>query len=195
MTTATSSEAASISTMLPAIIVWGIGNSMVTPGLSAFAADIAKKSATMDNTTESLLHIFSQTQESNKEATTFAKAFPRRTIRQYHEHYKNGGSVSEVMTRTIDIVNKWEKEHKLIIFSAMIPKEILQAAKESDARYKAGKPLSVLDGVPVGVKDMIYIKNQQRVMISLVLYLLVISSLALVFFIGFLSNSHFMISQ
>ncbi len=123
------------------------------------AADIAKKSATMDNTTESLLHIFSQTQESNKEATTFAKAFPRRTIRQYHEHYKNGGSVSEVMTRTIDIVNKWEKEHKLIIFSAMIPREILQAAKESDARYKAGKPLSVLDGVPVGVKDMIYIKN------------------------------------
>jgi Na+/melibiose symporter-like transporter len=50
MTTATSSEAASISTMLPAIIVWGIGNSMVTPGLSAFAADIAKDVGTRSQT-------------------------------------------------------------------------------------------------------------------------------------------------
>ena len=42
MTTLTSPETASVATMLPAILVWGVGNSMVNPGLSAFAADIAK---------------------------------------------------------------------------------------------------------------------------------------------------------
>ena len=42
MTTMTSPETATVSTMLPAILVWGVGNSMVNPGLSAFAADIAK---------------------------------------------------------------------------------------------------------------------------------------------------------
>jgi nitrate/nitrite transporter NarK len=42
MTTMTTPETATISTMLPAILVWGVGNSMVNPGLSAFAADIAQ---------------------------------------------------------------------------------------------------------------------------------------------------------
>ena len=42
MTTMTTPETGSIATMLPAILVWGVGNSMVNPGLSAFAADIAK---------------------------------------------------------------------------------------------------------------------------------------------------------
>lgn len=30
---------------------------------------------------------------------------------------------------------------------------VLAAAEESSKRYKAGKPLGILDGVPVGVKD------------------------------------------
>ena len=43
MTTMTTPEmGATVTTMLPAIVVWGIGNSMVNPGLSAYAADIAK---------------------------------------------------------------------------------------------------------------------------------------------------------
>ena len=41
-TTTTPDTGATVTTMLPAIVVWGIGNSMVNPGLSAYAADIAK---------------------------------------------------------------------------------------------------------------------------------------------------------
>lgn len=33
-------------TLLPAMLIWGFGNSVVNPGLSAFAADIAKDEST-----------------------------------------------------------------------------------------------------------------------------------------------------
>ncbi len=33
-------------TLLPAILIWGFGNSLVNPGLSAFAADIADDEST-----------------------------------------------------------------------------------------------------------------------------------------------------
>ena len=56
-------------------------------------------------------------------------------------------------------IEKWKKDHSLNIFSAMLPEEIVKAAQESDARYAAGEPISVLDGVPVAVKDMIHIKG------------------------------------
>ena len=35
----------------------------------------------------------------------------------------------------------------------------MKAARESDERYAKGEPLSMLDGCPVGIKDMIHIKN------------------------------------
>ena len=39
-------EDASFYTLLPSILIWGLGNSMVNPGLSAFAADIANDEST-----------------------------------------------------------------------------------------------------------------------------------------------------
>ena len=36
---------------------------------------------------------------------------------------------------------------------------MLQAASESTIRYKNKKPLSVLDGIPIGVKDELDIKD------------------------------------
>ena len=39
-------EDASFYTLLPAILIWGFGNSLVNPGLSAFAADIADDEST-----------------------------------------------------------------------------------------------------------------------------------------------------
>ena len=41
-----SCENATFTTLLPSILVWGLGNSMVNPGLSAFAADIADDEST-----------------------------------------------------------------------------------------------------------------------------------------------------
>ena len=38
---------------------------------------------------------------------------------------------------------------------------ILAAAEESTARYKAGKPLSPLDGVPIAVKDQLEITGYE----------------------------------
>eukprot|EP00606_Chrysophyceae_sp_TOSAG23-5_P001216 GSChrysophyteH2.ASY1.ANO1.150.1 assembled CDS len=136
------------------------------------AADIARKAKAMSIHPEGLFKSFSIEQESNEAATEFSSSFPRRTVRQFHSHYKSGGKVVDVMKRTIksashlltlsfgkSAIEKWKKDHSLNIFSAMLPEEIVKAAQESDARYAAGEPISVLDGVPVAVKDMIHIKG------------------------------------
>ena len=37
--------------------------------------------------------------------------------------------------------------------------EIMDSARQSDARYAAGTPLSIFDGVPVAFKDMIRVRG------------------------------------
>ena len=89
------------------------------------------------------------------------KNFPRRTIRYYHEQYlSQKWKPSEVMAKTLKQIDDFERGPlKLNIFTSIIPEEVMKAAEESDRRYAKGTPLSVLDGCPVGIKDMIYIKN------------------------------------
>src|SRR6266496_4269358 len=43
--------------------------------------------------------------------------------------------------------------HHSIAFIDCHPNDVLEAAKESTARYKAGTPLSIFDGVPTAIKD------------------------------------------
>lgn len=60
---------------------------------------------------------------------------------------------SDVAERVIAFVEKHNpKTHWLSAWSAQ---HIREAAAASTARYAAGKPLSVLDGVPFVVKDCI----------------------------------------
>jgi Asp-tRNA(Asn)/Glu-tRNA(Gln) amidotransferase A subunit family amidase len=80
---------------------------------------------------------------------------PRRSTLDYASAYRSKRtSPSRVMRRTLAQIKVWESQG-LNIFSSVIEKDVLAQAKASDLRFLAGKPLSVLDGVPIAVKDMI----------------------------------------
>ncbi|KAL9037345.1 MAG: hypothetical protein Q9180_003770 [Flavoplaca navasiana] len=66
--------------------------------------------------------------------------------------YKAGKlTPTEVITGLLDQISA-EKRHS-VAFLQIIPEKVIAAAEASTARYKSGKPLSLLDGVPVAVKD------------------------------------------
>lgn len=44
-------------------------------------------------------------------------------------------------------------------FTAVLGERALKEAEASQARYRAGRPLSVLDGVPVSIKDLMHVKG------------------------------------
>jgi Amidase len=80
-----------------------------------------------------------------------------RTVMDYHRMYQSGRATpTQVMTNVLEGCRKLEHLH---MFSSLLPDDVLQQAKESDARWKSGQPLSVFDGVPVGVKDMVRVQG------------------------------------
>eukprot|EP01032_Pedospumella_encystans_P013916 gene13916-16003_t len=84
--------------------------------------------------------------------------FPR-TISEYHAFYQAGkGLPSAVMARTLETIHAWEAQG-FRVFSSILSEEVEQAAKESDLRWREGRPLSVFDGVPVAFKDMMDVKG------------------------------------
>ena len=80
-------------------------------------------------------------------------------MRQYHQQYMNGLKPSDVISNTLLRIEEWKEEHKLIIFAKILPDQVMKAALQSDERYAKGKPLSMLDGVPIAIKDMIHVKD------------------------------------
>jgi Asp-tRNA(Asn)/Glu-tRNA(Gln) amidotransferase A subunit family amidase len=62
------------------------------------------------------------------------------------------------MKKSLATVRAWEKEH-FVIFSSLIEEDVLAQARASDERHRQGKPLSILDGVPVAFKDMLNVKG------------------------------------
>jgi hypothetical protein len=87
------------------------------------------------------------------------KPFYPRTITEYHEFYKSGKFLpSQVMLRSMEAVKRWE-DQGFRIFSSILPEEVMREARESDARWQAGAPLSMFDGVPVAFKDMMDVKG------------------------------------
>lgn len=68
--------------------------------------------------------------------------------------FQNGGnSPSDFLERCIGQVNRYETE--IQAFEHLNIEGARQAAKDSSLRWKAGKPLSNIDGMPLGVKDVI----------------------------------------
>ena len=91
----------------------------------------------------------------NKIEGNGAGAMPCRTIRDYSKTYHDGKTTPEdVARRALDAIKKADEgDLKLRPFIAVNEGDVIQQAKASAERWKDKKPLSVLDGVPMAVKD------------------------------------------
>jgi aspartyl-tRNA(Asn)/glutamyl-tRNA(Gln) amidotransferase subunit A len=71
-----------------------------------------------------------------------------------HRLYVSGAlRPSDLLVHLVDRIARWNP----VLHAFIVPpgEEAFAAARQSDARYAAGRPLGPLDGVPVGVKDVI----------------------------------------
>ncbi|XP_054804846.1 fatty acid amide hydrolase-like [Prosopis cineraria] len=84
-------------------------------------------------------------------------SFFRWTIMDYHRAYNSGDTTPfMVAERFIAAVSQSANPpYQMAFFIDSNNEDILRQAKESTLRYERGEPISVLDGVPVAVKDEI----------------------------------------
>lgn len=81
--------------------------------------------------------------------------FQMPTIYDYHDAFKKGRTTpSKVAANLLNAIKDSEQSSPALnAFIAYSEEEILQQAAAADIRYKEGHPLSLLDGVPVAIKD------------------------------------------
>jgi Asp-tRNA(Asn)/Glu-tRNA(Gln) amidotransferase A subunit family amidase len=82
---------------------------------------------------------------------------PYRSARDYAQAYKEGKTDPEkVALKALDAIRQADSgELKLRPFITVDKDDVIQQASKSAGRWKAGKPLSVLDGVPITAKDQL----------------------------------------
>lgn len=80
---------------------------------------------------------------------------PYATIGDYAKAYRDGTTTpTDVATRVLAAIEKTEQaESPLRLFIAIDSEDVHRQAKEAAARLADGKPLSILDGVPIAIKD------------------------------------------
>lgn len=86
------------------------------------------------------------------------------TASDYHAMYKSGQVTPLQVAETLLSLTSKYAEKPSIYQDAWADSHgadhlALEAAKASTERYAAGKPLGILDGVPIGVKDDISVKG------------------------------------
>jgi hypothetical protein len=86
--------------------------------------------------------------------------FPFKTVADFAEAYTSGKTTPlEVAEKVIfSIVSSDQAQPPLRAFIALYRDDVMAQAQASTERYKAGKPLSPLDGVPVAIKDELSLK-------------------------------------
>jgi Asp-tRNA(Asn)/Glu-tRNA(Gln) amidotransferase A subunit family amidase len=91
----------------------------------------------------------------NKIEGSAAAAMPFRTVRDYARAYKEGkANPEDVAKKALEAIKNADAGNlKLRPFIAVNDGDIMQQARASAERWKDKKPLSVLDGVPMAVKD------------------------------------------
>ncbi|HXW94298.1 MAG TPA: amidase [Nitrososphaerales archaeon] len=78
------------------------------------------------------------------------------TIKALSDAYRQGALSPVTVTKTcLDRIEGLGRS--LNCFITVLGESALKAAEESERRYKAGTPLSLLDGIPIAVKDVFYI--------------------------------------
>ncbi|MBM3154977.1 MAG: amidase [Chloroflexi bacterium] len=94
-------------------------------------------------------------QALNNIAGTKAKGFPYQTAKDYAEAYRTGKTTPvEVARKILDAIKESDRSTPpLRAFIAINEKNVIEQAEASARRWKSGKPISPLDGVPVAVKD------------------------------------------
>lgn len=81
--------------------------------------------------------------------------------------YRSGEAGPVAVTECL--LSRIEKSMDDRIFLEVTPERALSEAKASEARYKAGRPLSPLDGVPVGWKDLFHVAGARTTAGSILL--------------------------
>ncbi len=78
------------------------------------------------------------------------------TVAEYHAHYRSGELTPLAVAKSLLPLVKRDATPQSVHSTAFIDSRteiILAAAQASTERYKAGKPLSILDGIPIAIKD------------------------------------------
>ena len=87
-------------------------------------------------------------------ATTNSAGFQVRDVKYYTDGYTSGRFTPlDIAQKILNLLD--EKNHELNSFCDYRRELVLAAAKESTERWKAGKTLSKVDGVPAAVKDQL----------------------------------------
>jgi hypothetical protein len=94
-------------------------------------------------------------QTLNKIAGSKAADIPYRRAQDYAAAYRAGKTTPvEVAKRILDAIKESDKGNPpLRAFIAINEKDVMAQAEASAKRWKAGKPISPLDGIPIAVKD------------------------------------------
>lgn len=87
-------------------------------------------------------------------AVATTPASQRETVARFVAAYKGGLDPVAVVRKVHEGIEKLDgRDERLGLFISRKPEEVLAAAEASSQRLRAGKPLSVLEGVPVALKD------------------------------------------
>jgi len=80
-----------------------------------------------------------------------------------------GGDLSPVEIARLALEHAEREQPRLNAFITLLPEAALETARESEARYRQGRPLGPLDGVPVAVKDLVHMAGVRTTAASKVL--------------------------
>ncbi|OWY90184.1 Glutamyl-tRNA(Gln) amidotransferase subunit A, partial [Phytophthora megakarya] len=89
--------------------------------------------------------------------------FKHWSIADYTSRYASGEVTPVQVAKALlaAVAKNQQSEYPLNVFIEKHNEEILAQAKASTERYAKGKPLGVLDGVPVAIKDEVHIKGHR----------------------------------
>ena len=92
-----------------------------------------------------------------------AEEFPNRyySVAQYQSAYKKGELTPTAVARALLKLIAGNPEHQ-VAFLTLKKTRVLAAAEASTQRWQAGRPLSVLDGIPIAVKDEVDLDGYEK---------------------------------